>query len=173
VFRRRAKITKYQGDVTMQKITPYLWFDDNAEEAVNFYVSIFKNSKIGSVTRYGDAGPGPKGQVMIMMFEVEGLEFVALNGGPQYKFTEAISLFVNCATQAEVDDLWEKLSAGGEQGPCGWLKDKYGLSWQIIPQALMDLMQDKDPVKAQRVTEAMLKMSKIDIAALRRAYDQA
>jgi len=157
----------------MQKITPYLWFDDNAEEAVNFYVSIFKNSKIGSVTRYGDAGPGPKGQVMIMMFEVEGLEFVALNGGPQYKFTEAISLFVNCATQAEVDDLWEKLSAGGEQGPCGWLKDKYGLSWQIIPQALMDLMQDKDPVKAQRVTEAMLKMSKIDIAALRRAYDQA
>ena len=157
----------------MQKITPYLWFDNNAEEAVNFYVSIFKNSKIGSVTRYGDAGPGPKGQVMVVSFEVEGLQFVALNGGPQYKFTEAISLFVSCASQAEVDELWEKLSAGGEPGPCGWLKDKYGLSWQIIPTALMDLMQDKDPVKAQRVTEAMLTMSKIDIAALRRAYDQA
>ncbi len=156
----------------MQKITPYLWFDDNAEEAVSFYVSIFKNSKIGSVTRYGDAGPGPKGQVMIMNFEIEGLNFVALNGGPQYKFTEAISLFVNCATQKEVDDLWEKLSEGGEKGPCGWLKDKYGLSWQIIPQALMDLMQDKDPEKSRRVTEAMLKMSKIDIAALRRAYEQ-
>ncbi len=156
----------------MQKITPYLWFDDNAEEAVNFYVSVFKNAKIGSVMRYGDAGPGPKGQVMTMTFELEGLEFVALNGGPQYKFTEAISLFVNCATQAEVDELWEKLSAGGEQGPCGWLKDKYGLSWQIIPQALMDLMQDKNPEKARRVTEAMLKMSKIDIAALRRAYEQ-
>ena len=156
----------------MQKITPYLWFDDNAEEAVNFYVSIFKNSKIGAVTRYGDAGPGPKGQVMILNFEIEGLNFVALNGWPQYKFTEAISLFVNCATQEEVDDLWEKLSEGGEQGPCGWLKDKYGLSWQIIPQALMDLMQDPDAKKAQRVTEAMLKMSKIDIAALRRAYEQ-
>ncbi len=156
----------------MQKITPYLWFDDNAEEAAHFYVSIFKNSKIGSVTRYGDAGPGPKGKVMIMTFEIEGLEFVALNGGPQFKFTEAISLFVNCATQAEVDELWEKLSAGGEKGPCGWLKDKYGLSWQIIPQALMDLMQDQDPEKSRRVTEAMLKMSKIDIAALRRAYEQ-
>ncbi len=156
----------------MQKITPYLWFDDNAEEAANFYVSIFKNSKIGSVTRYGDAGPGPKGKVMIVTFEIEGLEFVALNGGPQFKFTEAISLFVNCATQAEVDELWEKLSAGGEKGPCGWLKDKYGLSWQIIPEALMDLMQDKDPEKSRRVTEAMLKMSKIDIAALRRAYEQ-
>lgn len=157
----------------MQKITPYLWFDNNAEEAVNFYVSIFKNSKIGDVTRYGDAGPGPKGQVMVMSFEIEGLNFVALNGGPEYKFTEAISLFVNCATQAEVDELWEKLSDGGEKGPCGWLKDKFGLSWQIIPQALMDLMQDPDPKKAQRVTEAMLKMSKIDIAALRRAYEQA
>ncbi len=156
----------------MQKITPYLWFDDNAEDAANFYVSIFKNSKIGSVTRYGDAGPGSKGKVMIVTFELEGLEFVALNGGPQFKFTEAISLFVNCATQAEVDELWEKLSAGGEKGPCGWLKDKYGLSWQIIPQVLMDLMQDKDPEKSRRVTEAMLKMSKIDIAALRRAYEQ-
>jgi predicted 3-demethylubiquinone-9 3-methyltransferase (glyoxalase superfamily) len=156
----------------MQKITPYLWFDDNAEEAVNFYVSVFKNAKIGSVTRYGDARPGTQGKVMTMTFELEGLEFVALNGGPHFKFTEAISLFVNCATQAEVDELWEKLSAGGEEQQCGWLKDKYGLSWQIIPQALMDLMQDKDPAKAQRVLEAMLKMIKIDIAALRRAYEQ-
>jgi predicted 3-demethylubiquinone-9 3-methyltransferase (glyoxalase superfamily) len=154
----------------MQKITPYLWFDDNAEEAVNFYVSVFKNSKINSVSRYGDVGPGKPGKVMIIAFELEGLEFVALNGGPQFKFTEAISLFVNCATQVEVDNLWEKLSAGGEEQQCGWLKDKYGLSWQIIPQALMDLMGDKDPAKAQRVTEAMLKMVKIDIAALQRAY---
>ncbi len=156
----------------MQKITPFLWFDDDAEEAVNFYVSIFKNSKIGSVARYGDAGPGPKGAVMTMSFELEGLQFTALNGGPQFKFTEAISLFVSCATQAEVDELWEKLSEGGEQGPCGWLKDKYGLSWQIIPTALMEMMQDKDAEKARRVTEAMLKISKIDIAALRRAYEQ-
>ncbi len=156
----------------MQKITPFLWFDDNAEEAVNFYVSIFKNSKIGSVARYGDAGPGPKGAVMTMSFELEGLQFTALNGGPQFKFTEAISLFVSCATQAEVDELWDKLSEGGEQGPCGWLKDRYGLSWQIIPTALMEMMQDKDAEKARRVTEAMLKMSKIDIAALRRAYEQ-
>jgi len=154
----------------MQKITPYLWFDDNAEEAVNFYVSIFKNAKIKSETRYGDTAPGPMGKVMIMTFELEGLEFVALNGGPQYKFTEAISLFVNCATQAEVDELWAKLSDGGEEQQCGWLKDKYGLSWQIIPQTLMDLMQDKDAAKAQRVMQAMLQMRKIDIAALQRAY---
>lgn len=157
----------------MQKITPYLWFDDNAEEAINFYVSIFKNSKITSVSRYGDAGPDQPGKVLTIGFELEGLEFVALNGGPQYKFTEAISLFVNCATQAEVDELWNKLSAGGEEQQCGWLKDKYGLSWQIIPQALMDLMQDKDPAKAQRVMESMLKMVKIDLAELRRAYEQA
>lgn len=156
----------------MQKITPYLWFDDNAEEAVNFYVSVFKNAKIGSVMRYGDAGPGPKGKVMTMTFELEGLEFVALNGGPYFKFTEAISLFVNCESQAEVDELWAKLTEGGEPGQCGWLKDKYGLSWQIVPQALMDMMQDPDPEKSRRVTEAMLKMSKIDIAALRRAYEQ-
>jgi len=156
----------------MQKITPFLWFDDNAEEAVNFYVSIFKNSKIGAVSRYGDAGPGPKGKVMTMAFELEGLEFTAINGGPQFKFTEAISLFVHCETQQEVDTLWAKLAAGGKEGPCGWLKDKYGLSWQIIPNTLMELMQDPDPEKARRVTEAMLKMSKIDIAALKRAYEQ-
>jgi predicted 3-demethylubiquinone-9 3-methyltransferase (glyoxalase superfamily) len=156
----------------MQKITPYLWFDDNAEEAVNFYVSVFRGAKITSVTRHDDNAPGPMSKVMIITFELEGLEFVALNGGPQFKFTEAISLFVNCGTQAEVDELWDKLSAGGEEQQCGWLKDKYGLSWQIIPQALMDLMQDKDPAKAQRVMEAMLKMIKIDIAALRRAYEQ-
>jgi predicted 3-demethylubiquinone-9 3-methyltransferase (glyoxalase superfamily) len=156
----------------MQKITPYLWFDDNAEEAVNFYISIFKNSKIGTVMRYGDAGPGPKGKVMTINFELDGQEFVALNGGPQFKFTEAISLFVSCETQAEVDELWEKLSEGGEKGPCGWLKDKYGLSWQIIPTTLMELLQDKDPRKAQNVMQAMLQMSKIDIATLRRAYEQ-
>jgi len=154
----------------MQKIIPYLWFDDNAEEAVNFYVSVFKNARIGKVLYYGDAGPGPTGKVLTITFEIEGLELVALNGGPQFKFTEAISLFVNCATQAEVDELWAKLSDGGEEQQCGWLKDKYGLSWQIIPQALMDLMQDKDAAKAQRVMQAMLQMRKIDIAALQRAY---
>ncbi|HEY4722515.1 MAG TPA: VOC family protein [Anaerolineae bacterium] len=156
----------------MQKITPFLWFDDNAEEAVNLYVSFFKNSKINSASRYSDAGPGQPGKVMTINFELEGLALTALNGGPHFKFTEAISLFVSCETQAEVDELWERLSAGGEQQQCGWLKDKYGLSWQIIPQALMDLMQDEDAAKAQRVMEAMLKMSKIDIAALRRAYEQ-
>jgi len=156
----------------MQKITPFLWFEDSAEEAVNLYVSIFKNSKINSVSRYGDAGPGEPAKVMTINFELEGLTLTALNGGPEYKFTEAISLFVNCATQAEVDELWEKLSEGGEKGPCGWLKDKFGLSWQIIPATLMELMQDPDPEKSRRVTEAMLKMSKIDVAALRRAYEQ-
>jgi predicted 3-demethylubiquinone-9 3-methyltransferase (glyoxalase superfamily) len=155
----------------MQKITPFLWFDDNAEEAVNLYVSIFKNSKINSISRYGDVGPGQPGKVMTINFEIEGLTITALNGGPQYKFTEAISLFVNCATQAEVDEVWDKLSAGGEEQQCGWLKDKYGLSWQIIPQALMELMHDKDAAKAQRVMAAMLKMVKIDIAALQRAYE--
>ena len=155
----------------MPKITPFLWFDDNAEEAVNLYVSVFKDSKITSVSRYEYSGPDQPGKVMTMSFELEGQAFTALNGGPQYKFTEAISLFVSCATQEEVDELWEKLSAGGEEQQCGWLKDKYGLSWQIIPQVLMDLMQDEDPAKAQRVMEAMLKMVKIDIAALQRAYE--
>src|SRR5258708_7139663 len=156
----------------MQKITPFLWFDDRAEEAMHFYTSIFKNSKIGSVSRYGEGGPGAKGKVMSATFELEGQEFFALNGGPQYSFTPAISFFVDCKTQAEVDELWEKLSAGGEKSRCGWLKDKYGLSWQIIPSALSEMMRDKDPAKARRVMEAMMKMSKIDIQGLRDAYDR-
>jgi predicted 3-demethylubiquinone-9 3-methyltransferase (glyoxalase superfamily) len=154
----------------MQKIVPFLWFDGKAEEAANFYVSIFKNSKMGAVTRYGEAGPGPKGSVMIASFQIEGQEFSALNGGPQYAFTPAISFYVSCETQAEVDDLWEKLSAGGKKIQCGWLTDKYGVSWQIIPRALIELMQDKDPVKSQRVFKAIMQMTKIDIEGLKRAY---
>ena len=157
----------------MQKITPFLWFDGKAEEAMNFYVSIFKNSKIGSVTRYGAAGPGPKGSVMSATFHLDGQEFFALNGGPQFTFTPAISFFVNCATQDEVDELWERLSEGGEKSRCGWLKDKYGLSWQIIPSVLSELLHDKDPAKSGRVMKAMMQMGKIDIAGLRRAYDNA
>jgi len=153
-----------------QKIATFLWFDANAEEAAKRYVSIFKNSKILSVTRYGDAGPGPKGSVMTVNFQLEGQEFIALNGGPHFKFTEAISLLVNCDTQREVDELWSKLSAGGEESQCGWLKDKYGLSWQIIPTALFELMQDRDPGKSKRVMEAMLQMKKIDIGLLEKAY---
>ena len=153
-----------------QKITTFLWFDGNAEEAANHYTSIFKNSKILSVARYGEAGPGPKGSVMIVTFELEGQEFIALNGGPHFKFTEAISLLVNCDTQKEVDELWSKLSAGGEEGQCGWLKDKFGLSWQIIPSALFKLLQDQAPGKSKRVMEAMLQMKKIDIARLEQAY---
>ena len=156
-----------------QKITTFLWFDNNAEEAMNFYVTIFKNSKILGVTRYGDAGPGPKGTVMTGTFQLEGQQFMALNGGPHFKFTEAISLFVNCDTQEEVDDLWKKLTAGGgAPSQCGWLKDKFGLSWQIIPSALMELMGDKDPARSKRVMEAMLQMTKIDINKLMQAYDQ-
>lgn len=154
----------------MQKITPFLWFNDNAEEAANLYTSIFKNSKILNIARYGDAGPGPKGTVMTVNFQLEGQDFMALNGGPVYTFTPAISFFVNCETQAEVDELWDKLSAGGSEVQCGWLKDKFGISWQIIPKALMELMQDKDPAKSQRVFQAMLKMTKIDVEALKRAY---
>jgi predicted 3-demethylubiquinone-9 3-methyltransferase (glyoxalase superfamily) len=153
----------------MQKITPFLWFNDQAEEAMNFYVSIFKNSKVGKVTRYGEAGPGKKGTVMVATFELEGQEFIALNGGPQFKFTEAISFSVNCETQKEVDELWEKLTAGGAEGQCGWLKDKYGLSWQINPTILGKLLGDKDPEKAKRVMQAMLKMKKIDIKRLQEA----
>ncbi len=156
----------------MQKITPFLWFDDQAEEAMNFYVSIFKNSKVGTVTRYREGAPGPKGTVMSATFQLDGVEFMALNGGPLFKFNESISFFVNCETQAEVDELWEKLSAGGEKSRCGWLKDKFGVSWQIIPKALMELLGDKDPQKAQRVMQAMLKMDKLDINGLRKAYDQ-
>jgi len=157
----------------MQKITPFLWFDNNAEEAMNFYVSIFKNSKVVSVTRYGEAGPGPKETVMVTEFQLEGQEFVALNGGPRFKFTEAISLVVNCETQEEVDEFWEKLSQGGEKSRCGWLKDKYGLSWQIVPTLLGKLMQDKDPEKSKRVMEAMLQLDKIVIEPLKQAYDGA
>ena len=156
----------------MQKITPFLWFNGNAEDAMNFYTSIFKNSKIGRITRYGDAGPGPKGTVMSATFQLDGQEFMALNGGPQFKFTEAISFFVNCETQEEVDELWEKLSAGGQKSRCGWLKDKYGLSWQIIPSALGKMLGDKDPEKSQRVMKAMLQMDKIDIKGLEQAYKQ-
>ena len=154
----------------MQKITPCLWYDNNAEEAANHYISIFRNSQITSVTRYGDAGPGPKGSVMTIAFQLEGQDFIALNGGPMFQFTEAISLSVDCKTQQEVDDLWEKLSAGGEPGQCGWLKDKYGLSWQIVPSCLIEMLQDEDPQKSKRVMEAMLQMRKMDIEALRRAY---
>jgi predicted 3-demethylubiquinone-9 3-methyltransferase (glyoxalase superfamily) len=153
----------------MQKIVPFLWFDDKAEEAAKFYVSIFKNSKMGSVTRYGESGPGPKGTVMSVTFQLNGQDFYALNGGPVFKFTEAISLFINCETQEEVDELWEKLSEGGSKSQCGWLKDKYGLSWQVIPTALGRLLGDKDTQKSKRVMEAMLKMTKIDIMLLEEA----
>ena len=155
----------------MQKITPFLWFDNNCEEAMNFYVSVFRNSKIVSVTRYGEGGPGPKGTVMTGTFELEGQKFMALNGGPHFKFTEAISLFVNCESQQEVDELWEKLSEGGAKSQCGWLKDRYGLSWQIVPTVLGELLSNKDPVKSKRVMEALLQMSKLDIATLKRAYE--
>ncbi len=156
----------------MKKITPFLWFDGNAEEAMNFYVSVFRNSTIGSVSRYGDAGPGPKGTVMTATFQLDGQDFMALNGGPHFTFTPAISLFVNCETQQEVDELWEKLSSGGEKGQCGWLKDRYGLSWQIIPSAMGKLLQDKDRKKASRVMNAMMQMTRIDISRLKEAYDQ-
>jgi predicted 3-demethylubiquinone-9 3-methyltransferase (glyoxalase superfamily) len=154
----------------MQKITPFLWFDSNAEEAVNLYVSIFPDSKVLSMNRYGDAGPGPKGQVMTASFELAGQRFTALNGGPRFKFTEAISFLVNVETQAELDGLWTKLLQGGEPQQCGWLKDKFGLSWQIIPTVLFELMQDQDPAKAKRVMAAMLKMVKFDIQALKDAH---
>ena len=156
----------------MQKITPFLWFDNNAEEAVNFYTTIFKDSRIINMSRYSDAGPGPKGSVMVAVFTLIGQEFLALNGGPNFKFTEAISFVVNCEDQKEVDYYWEKLTAnGGSPVQCGWLKDKFGLSWQIVPAILGKLMSDSDPEKAKRVTKAMLKMIKIDIAELQKAYD--
>jgi len=156
----------------MQKITPYLWFDDQAEEAANFYTSIFKHSKVGEVTRYGKAGPRPEGMAMTVSFELQGQEFVALNGGPEFKFNEAISFLVSCEFQEEVDYFWDNLGEGGEAGPCGWLKDKYGVSWQVIPTALTELLSDPDPEKSQRVMQAMLQMSKIDIEGLRQAYEQ-
>lgn len=155
-----------------QKITPYLWFDGNAEEAMNFYVSLFENSRVLDVTSYGDAGPGPKGQIMLGTFQLAGQPFIALNGGPQFKFTEAISLFVNCDDQQEVDRLWTQLtSGGGAPSQCGWLKDRFGLSWQIIPTALPRLLSDTDPEKSRRVMEAMLQMTKIDIGKLQEAYE--
>lgn len=157
----------------MKKITPCLWFDDNAEEAMNFYLSVSTNSKPLEVSRYGEAGPGPEGTVLTATFELDGQELMALNGGPHFKFTEAISLSVSCETQEEVDEFWEKLSAGGEESQCGWLKDKFGLSWQIVPTALGELISDPDPAKSKRVMEAMLQMTKIDVNALQRAYDQA
>ena len=157
----------------MQKITPSLWFDGNAEEAMNFYISIFKHSRVLNVSRYGDAGPGAAGTVMAVSFELDGQRFMGINGGPEFPFSEAISLYVDCETQQEVDELWEKLTAGGEESQCGWLKDKYGLSWQIIPKILIEMLGDKDPEKAKRVTQAMLQMRKIDIKTLQRAYQQA
>ena len=169
----------------MQKITPFMWFDDQAEEAANFYVSIFSNrggsaahgrAEIVDVARYGEAGAQasgrPEGSVMTVMFRLDGQEFTALNGGPEFKFTEAVSFMVNCENQEEVDELWDKLSEGGEQGPCGWLKDKYGFSWQIVPTALGEMLRDEDPKKAERVMAAMLQMKKIDIQALKEAYEE-
>jgi predicted 3-demethylubiquinone-9 3-methyltransferase (glyoxalase superfamily) len=154
----------------MQKITPFLWFDDKAEEAAKFYVSVFRNSKITSVSRYGDAGPGAKGSVMSATFNLDGQEFIALNGGPHFTFSPAISFFVNCRTQKEVDDLWQKLSKGGEKQRCGWLKDKFGVSWQIVPSVLGKLLRDKDPRKSKSVMKAMLQMDKIDIGRLKQAH---
>ncbi len=154
----------------MQKITPFLWFDDQAEAAVNFYTAVFKNSKIVNVARYGEAGPGPSGSVMTIVFELAGQEFIALNGGPQFKFNEAVSFVVNCETQEEIDAFWEKLSEGGQKIECGWLKDRYGVSWQIVPIVLGELMADPDPEKRQRVMKAMLGMKKLDIQGLKQAY---
>jgi len=154
----------------MQKITPFLWFDGKAEEAMAFYTGIFKHSKIVKVMRYGDAGPGPKGSVMGATFQLLGQEFIALNGGPQFQFTPAISFYVSCDTQAEVDELWDKLLDGGKPQQCGWLTDRYGLSWQIVPAILPELLQDKDAEKANRVMRAMLQMIKLDIAVLQCAY---
>lgn len=156
----------------MQKITTFLWFDDNAEEAVRFYISIFKNSKINQITRYGENEPGPKGTVKMISFLLEGQEFFALNGGPIFKFSPAISLFVKCATQEEVDYLWERLSDGGEIQECGWLTDKFGVTWQIVPIILIELLNDRDEVKANRVMQIMLTMKKLVINRLKQAYDQ-
>ena len=159
----------------MHRITPFLWFDDNAEEAANFYVSIFKNSKVARVSHYPEsaeqAAGKPAGSVMTVEFQLDGQDFVALNGGPHFKFTEAISFVVNCETQEEIDEYWAKLSAGGAESQCGWLKDKYGLSWQITPTVLAEMMQDEDPEKANRAMQAMLQMKKLDIATLKQAYE--
>jgi predicted 3-demethylubiquinone-9 3-methyltransferase (glyoxalase superfamily) len=156
----------------MQKITPFMWFDSQAEEAMNFYTSIFKNSKVGNIIRYGEAGPGPAGSVLTASFELDGLEFTALNGGPQFKFTEAISLHVACESQDEVDYYWDKLGDGGRIDQCGWLKDKFGLSWQIVPTILHKLLSDPDRDKANRVMQAMLQMKKLDVAKLKQAAEE-
>ncbi|MGH9449439.1 MAG: VOC family protein [Terriglobia bacterium] len=155
----------------MQKITPFLWFNGRAEEAAEFYTSIFRNSKLGRITRYGDAGPGPKGTVMVAGFQIEGQEFMALNGGPQFTFSAAISFVVNCETQEEIDHFWEKLSEGGEKIECGWLQNKYGASWQIVPTILGELLQSEDAGKSKRAMEAMLKMKKLNINGLKQAYE--
>jgi predicted 3-demethylubiquinone-9 3-methyltransferase (glyoxalase superfamily) len=155
---------------SLQKISAFLWFDNQAEEAARFYTSVFKNSRMGAVTRYGEAGPGPKGSVMTVAFELEGQMFTALNGGPAFKFTEAVSFVVNCDSQQEVDEMWEKLSAGGSEIQCGWLKDKYGLSWQIVPTVFFEMIQDEDAERKERVMKAMFQMTKLDIAALEAAY---
>jgi len=156
----------------MQKITPFLWFDGRAEEAASFYTSIFKDSKIGTIMRYGDAGPGPKGSVMSVNFQLEGQEFMALNGGPQFQFSPAISFFVSCQTQPEIDELWEQLTSGGKTHGCGWLQDKFGVSWQIVPTALGELPRNNDPQKSQRAMKAMLTMVKLDIEQIRQAAEQ-
>lgn len=156
----------------MQKITPFLWFDNNAEEAANFYVSVFKNAKLGRITRNPGGAPGPQGSVLVVEFEVNGQTFAALNGGPQFKFTEATSFVINCETQQEVDYYWERLTAdGGSESQCGWLKDKFGLSWQVTPTVLDDMLRDQDTAKAQRAMQAMMQMKKLDIATLQRAYN--
>jgi predicted 3-demethylubiquinone-9 3-methyltransferase (glyoxalase superfamily) len=155
----------------MQKIIPSLWFENQAEEAANFYVSLFKNSKITNILRWGDAGPGPAGSVLTVDFELEGQEFNALNGGPEFKFTEALSFIVNCDTQAEVDYFWEKLTEGGEESECGWLKDRFGLSWQVVPSVLNELISGPDQARSDRVMKALLTMKRLDIARLQEAYD--
>jgi len=155
----------------MQRISPCLWFDNQAEEAANFYLSVFKNSKIKTITRYTEAGPGPKGSVMVVSFELDGVEFVALNGGPVFKFNEAVSLAISCSTQADVDYFWNKLTAGGEESQCGWLKDKYGVSWQVVPTVLTELMANSDAERVKRMTQAMFKMKKLDIATLEKAFN--
>jgi len=157
----------------MQKITPFLWFDTQAEEAANFYVSVFRNSRILGITRYGESGPGPAGSVMTVAFEIEGQEFTALNGGPVFKFNESISFVVNCETQEEIDDMWAKLTDGGKEVECGWLTDRYGVSWQVVPTALQEMLLDTNPAKAQSVMQALMTMKKLDLAALRKAYEAA
>jgi predicted 3-demethylubiquinone-9 3-methyltransferase (glyoxalase superfamily) len=166
----RGEGTETEAALPKQKITTFLWYDANAEEAAKYYTSIFENSKIQEVTRYGEGGPGPKGSVMTVRFLLDGVEFTALNGGPQFKFSEAISLVVHCENQKEVDAFWSKLSAGGEEGPCGWLKDKFGLSWQVVPTALPKMLSDKEPKTSQRVMSAVMQMKKLDIAKLEEAY---